>query len=126
MRWLALAESVDHVCCRYRLRAFEPILADNGVSLDIRAIPKSFLQRLSLFRSARTYDGVILQRKLLSRFDLSWLSWFSHMDKYPKNCITSVFASMKPQGIAEHLPEARDYITSINQTALDINALYII
>jgi hypothetical protein len=77
-RWLALVESVDHVCCRYRLRAFEPTLPDNGVSLDIRAIPKSVDQRLSLFSSARNYDGVILQRKLLSRFDLTWLRWFSN------------------------------------------------
>lgn len=77
MRWLALVQNADHVCCRYRLRAFEPTLADNGVSLDIRAIPKSVGQRLALFRSARNHDGVMVQRKLLSRFDLSWLRWFS-------------------------------------------------
>ncbi len=53
------------------------MLADNGVSLDIRAIPKSVPARLGLFRSARNYTGVILQRKLLSRFDVAWLRWFS-------------------------------------------------
>jgi glycosyltransferase involved in cell wall biosynthesis len=77
MHWLALAEGVDHVCCRYRLRAFQPLLADNGVSLDIRAIPRNLFARFALFRSARHYDGVILLRKLLSKLDLVWLRWFS-------------------------------------------------
>lgn len=33
---------------------------------------------------------------------------------------------MNPQTITNHLTEVKDYIASINQTALDINALYIL
>ena len=36
MKLLALVESPDHVCCRYRIRAFAPALSDAGWSLTCR------------------------------------------------------------------------------------------
>ena len=33
---VALVESADHVCCRYRLAAFMPLLASVGHTLELR------------------------------------------------------------------------------------------
>ena len=68
MRLVALAESESHVCCRYRLAAFRPALASAGHTLDIRALPQSFLGRFTLGRDLSSYDAVILQRKLMPRW----------------------------------------------------------
>jgi glycosyltransferase involved in cell wall biosynthesis len=73
VRLAALVESVDHVCARYRLAAFEPYLRAAGHSLELYPIPKSVWPRLSLIRSVRDADAVILQRKLLSRPEVAYL-----------------------------------------------------
>jgi glycosyltransferase involved in cell wall biosynthesis len=73
VRLVALAESESHVCCRYRLAAFRPALAAAGHTLDVRAVPKSFLGRFTLGRDLTSYDAVILQRKLLPRWIVSRL-----------------------------------------------------
>jgi glycosyltransferase involved in cell wall biosynthesis len=65
MNALALVESPEHVCCRYRIRAFEPFLAASGVALVIESLAAGPLGRLFQFRRARTFDTVIVQRKLL-------------------------------------------------------------
>jgi glycosyltransferase involved in cell wall biosynthesis len=70
VQWLAFVESLDHVCCRYRLRAFQPLLAQAGHQLDLRALPLHWWSRCRLFRQARAWDGVILQRKLLDPLQL--------------------------------------------------------
>ena len=70
---LALVDAPDHVCCRYRVRAFEPALRDAGWSLTIEALPKGLLDRLRRFRAASRYDAVILQRKLLPGWQLDRL-----------------------------------------------------
>lgn len=73
MRLAALVESPDHVCARYRLRAFEPHLRAAGHSLELHALPKNVWGRLTLARSVRYADAVILQRKLLSRPEVAWM-----------------------------------------------------
>ena len=66
MKALALVDAPDHVCCRYRIRAFEPALAVAGWSLDVLGLARGPLGRLrQLSRPAADYDTVILQRKLL-------------------------------------------------------------
>lgn len=65
MNILALVESENHVCCRYRLRAFEPALRARAHDLVFEALsPKLFARMRQLLR-AREYDAVILQRRLL-------------------------------------------------------------
>ncbi len=71
MNVVALVESESHVCCRYRVAAFRPLLAEAGHSLAVRALPKSLFARLSLFRSLRSADAVVLQRRLLPAFELA-------------------------------------------------------
>ncbi len=65
MRLVALVESPEHVCCRYRLAAFRPHLEAAGHRLDLRPWPKRWWSRLRLGRAVRDADVVILQRKLL-------------------------------------------------------------
>jgi glycosyltransferase involved in cell wall biosynthesis len=73
MRLLALVDSPDHVCCRYRIRAFETALRDAGCSLECQPLERSFVSRLSQLRRASRYHGVILQRKLLPGWQLALL-----------------------------------------------------
>lgn len=70
MRLAALVDSPDHVCARYRLRAFQSHLRAAGHSLELHALPRSWWARLGIGRSLREVDAVILQRKLLSRTEL--------------------------------------------------------
>lgn len=70
MRALALVDAPDHVCCRYRIRAFEPALARAGWSLDLEPIERGAFGRwLQLARLPR-YETAILQRKLLPDWHL--------------------------------------------------------
>lgn len=58
----ALVESPNHVCCRYRLRAFQPSLKASGHEVHFRAFPPSLFEPI-LDPSIRP-DLVILQRRL--------------------------------------------------------------
>jgi glycosyltransferase involved in cell wall biosynthesis len=70
MNLLALVESPDHVCCRYRIRAFAPALEQAGCSLTCERLERGLVARtLQLGRAAR-FDVVILQRKLLPGWQL--------------------------------------------------------
>jgi glycosyltransferase involved in cell wall biosynthesis len=73
MRLAALVDSPDHVCARYRLRAFDPHLRAAGHSVELHALPQSWWARLGVARSLQDADAVILQRKLLSRTELTLL-----------------------------------------------------
>lgn len=65
MRLAALVESVDHVCCRYRLAAFRAALERAGHSLELHPLPRGLFARFAIGRGLENADLVILQRKLL-------------------------------------------------------------
>ena len=73
MKALALVEAPDHVCCRYRVRAFEGALAASGWSLTIEPLATGLLHRLIQFGRASRFDSVLLQRKLLPAWQLGEL-----------------------------------------------------
>lgn len=73
MRVAALVEAADHVCCRYRLAAFRPALEAAGHTLTLTPLPRGLFARARLFHSLRAFDLVVLQRKLLTRVELSLL-----------------------------------------------------
>jgi hypothetical protein len=73
MRLLALVDSPDHVCCRYRIRAFEPALKSAGWSLSCQELQRSTLSRLAQLSEVSSYESVVLQRKLLPGWQLSIL-----------------------------------------------------
>ncbi len=70
MKLLALVESANHVCCRYRIRAFGPALNDAGWSLACEGFDQASLLRPFQLRRAAEFDSVILQRKLLPGWQL--------------------------------------------------------
>ncbi len=72
MRVVALVESVDHVCCRYRVAAFRTALAAHGHSLDIRPLPRTTFGRFGIGRNLNA-DAVIIQRKLLPSWAIALL-----------------------------------------------------
>jgi glycosyltransferase involved in cell wall biosynthesis len=72
VRWVALVESPQHVCCRYRISAFQPLLELSGYSLEIRALPRRWWTRLAFYPQLRG-SNVILQRKLLPAWELALL-----------------------------------------------------
>ncbi|HJZ89631.1 MAG TPA: glycosyltransferase [Gemmataceae bacterium] len=86
MRVAALVESPEHVCARYRLRAFQAPLAQAGHTLEVHPLPTQWWGRLTLATSLRDADAVVLQRKLLSRPEVALLRrrvrrlWFDFDD----------------------------------------------
>jgi len=73
MKVLALVDAPDHVCCRYRIRAFEPALSDAGCQLTLRGLVRGVVARWLQLRRVSEYDAVILQRKLLPSWQLAAL-----------------------------------------------------
>lgn len=73
MRLIALVESKEHVCCRYRLAAFQPWLRQAGHELELLPFPRSWWKWLTLPSQLREADAVILQRRLLPRWQLALL-----------------------------------------------------
>ena len=74
MNGLALVEGIDHVCCRYRLRAHLAAATAFGLSIEIEPIAAGPTARIRQFRRAEPYDFVFLQRKLLPRWQLRVLA----------------------------------------------------
>ncbi len=70
MRLVALVESPEHVCCRYRVSAFRPWLEQAGHTLELRPWPKRWWSRLRVGHALRDADLVVLQRKLLAPWQL--------------------------------------------------------
>ncbi len=73
MHLIALVESPDHVCCRYRLRAFGGELAAAGHTLDLRPLGRGWWDRIRGLADVGRSDAVILQRKLLPAWQLALL-----------------------------------------------------
>lgn len=73
MDGLAIVEGLDHVCCRYRVRAFLPALARAGIDLRIAPLRRGVARRWAQLQDARRYDVVLLQRKLLPGWQLDRL-----------------------------------------------------
>jgi glycosyltransferase involved in cell wall biosynthesis len=70
MKLLALVEAPDHVCCRYRVRAFAEALEGAGWSLSCEGLHRGAVFRSFQLNRASQFDAVILQRKLLPSWQL--------------------------------------------------------
>jgi glycosyltransferase involved in cell wall biosynthesis len=77
MNAFALVEAPDHVCCRYRIRAFEPAFRAQGGSLQIEALRRGPIARIQQFSRLGGFDAIIVQRRLLPGWQLSVLRRFS-------------------------------------------------
>ena len=72
MQILALTERPNHVCCRYRIAAYRAAVEQSGGDLRIEPLARDVATRIAQLRGARRADVVILQRRLLPRWQL-WL-----------------------------------------------------
>jgi glycosyltransferase involved in cell wall biosynthesis len=70
---IALVESAEHVCCRYRIAALRPHLEEAGHTLELRPWPAGWWSRLWVGRQLGDADLVIVQRRLLSKLSLHLL-----------------------------------------------------
>jgi len=70
MKALALVEARNHVCCRYRIRAFERSLQVSGWSLTIEPLKTGLIPRLFQLGRIAEFDAILLQRKLLPGWQL--------------------------------------------------------
>lgn len=70
MKILALVDTPDHVCCRYRVLAFEPALNRQGATIQVEPIGSSTPQRLVKLARLNRGGVVLLQRKLLPGWQL--------------------------------------------------------
>lgn len=70
MKALALVDAPDHVCCRYRVRAFEPALNRAGWTLDTLGLARGLAGRVTQLARLPRYDAIVLQRKLLPGWQL--------------------------------------------------------
>jgi glycosyltransferase involved in cell wall biosynthesis len=73
MRILGLYQYPEHVCFRYRLRAFRPYLEKAGHEVQFRGWPKWWLLEPRFVGELRAADLVIVQRRLLSDWRLQRL-----------------------------------------------------
>jgi len=113
MRLSALVKSADHVCCRYRLRAFQAGFAAAGHSLECHARPQSFWRRLGIGRGMEKADAVILQRMLLSPLELSLLRRTVRKLIFDFDDAVWLRDSYSPKGIGS--PRRRRRFTSLLQ-----------
>jgi glycosyltransferase involved in cell wall biosynthesis len=70
MKALALVDAPDHVCCRYRIGAFASALQAIGWELGLQAFSRGLAGRLAQITRAARYDCLIVQRKLLPRWQI--------------------------------------------------------
>jgi glycosyltransferase involved in cell wall biosynthesis len=63
MRILALVNSMDHVCCRYRLAAFDSTFREQGHTFELRPWPQTWVSRLLVKQYLGLADVLIIQRK---------------------------------------------------------------
>jgi glycosyltransferase involved in cell wall biosynthesis len=70
MKALALVDAPDHVCCRYRIGAFAPSLRAAGWDLKVESLAHGLAGRLAQISRSARFQAVIVQRKLLPRWQI--------------------------------------------------------
>lgn len=115
MELLALVESPEHVCCRYRISAFESTLQTFGVKVTYEAVESNPAKRLLQMRKASKYDSVILQRKLIDSLSLSVLRKSARYLVFDFDDAVVYRDSYSPKGLFDVKRSARFQL--ISQTA---------
>jgi hypothetical protein len=77
MKLLALVDAPDHVCTRYRVGVFAGALGRAGWDLTLQSIARGPAGRLAQLSRAGRFDSVLLQRKLLPRWQVRILRGYA-------------------------------------------------
>ncbi len=70
MKLIALGRDTDHVCLRYRINPVRAALRNEGHWFSTQKMPRTPWGRLALYRELRHAHVVIVQRKLLSTWEV--------------------------------------------------------
>ncbi len=79
MNLLVLTNKPDRASFRQRIGVHLPLLERAGVRCDVARLPAGAEARRRLYRQAKAFDAVFLQRKLLNLWDAFWLQRYSAM-----------------------------------------------
>ncbi len=70
MSVLFLTEDEAGASTRYRIHQYLPELESRGIEWDCQTVPDGRRERRALFRRASSFDGVVVQRRLVHPFDV--------------------------------------------------------
>lgn len=73
MNIITLGKEARHVCLRYRIDPVREALRAQGHWFSVQEMPRTLWGRLSLYRDLRRAHVVVIQRKLLSTWEVPWL-----------------------------------------------------
>jgi len=77
MKLLFIVPRLDKASTRYRAIQYIPHLKNHGIESEAIPLPNGFLERLQLWSKCSQYDLVVLQKRLLSWWDLYCLKTVS-------------------------------------------------
>lgn len=77
MRLLFLTTRRSKPSYRYRIEQFLPGFRERGHDCETVLLPKSFFDRMALFKTAAEFDAVVLQKRMLNRLELGVLFGFA-------------------------------------------------
>jgi glycosyltransferase involved in cell wall biosynthesis len=99
MHLLGLVKGPDHVCCRYRLAAFQGAFAGAGHDLELRPWPQRWLANLWFHHGLRHADAVVLQRRLPPSWQLALIRRASKRLIFDLDDAVFLNDSYSPQGL---------------------------
>lgn len=73
MKIITLGKESHHVCLRYRIDPVRVALRNQGHWFGVQQMPRTIWGRLALYRDLRHAHVVVVQRKLLATWEVSWL-----------------------------------------------------
>lgn len=77
MQLLVISNNPERASFRQRMGIHLDSLRAAGIDSQIARLPRGLLARRRLFASARHFDGVLLHRKMLNRWDGFWLGRYA-------------------------------------------------
>jgi len=77
MKLFVLTNNPERPSFRQRIGVYLDTLRANGINCDVAKLPSGELARRRLFRRAKVFDGVLLQKKGLNPLDAMWLRKYS-------------------------------------------------
>ncbi len=107
MNILALVESAEHVCYRYRIAAFAPALRGAGHELVVQPLHRKLAGRVRQFWAASDHDTVIVQRKLLPGWQWALLRRRARRLVFDVDDALMHRDSYHPKGVYDAAREAR-------------------
>ncbi len=69
MKLLVISNNPDRPSFRQRIGIYLDLLKESNIECDVQKLPRYYLKRWKLFKTAKNYDAVFLHKKALNLFD---------------------------------------------------------